>query len=376
MKTEVITADAVIAGGGLHGLSTAIHLANAGLRVVLLEQDRIGRHASSANAGGVRRLGRALPEIPLAQAALEQWHCIEDLVDDDCGFRESAQIKVAEDETGLIALEARSQSVRDCGFFHEQVIDAATLRDMLPQAASHCVGGLIVRGDGHADPFATVTAFHRKAVSLGVQVYERAPVREITHSNDLWQVKSALHRFESPYFVNAAGAWGGEIARLMGEAIPIEAQALMLMITERIKPFLSGVVGAQGRALSFKQFDNGTVLMGGAYQGKANMRTGQTTLDARQLAANARAAVAIFPLMSRARVTRAWAGIEGVTPDHLPIIGAARQTGGYHLFGFSAHGFALSPIGGRIIADLISARQTNWPIAPFSASRFSKSSSV
>ena len=61
-------ADAIVIGGGLHGCATALYLARSGLTVIVVEKDYVGRHASSANAGGVRRLGRALPEIPLAVA--------------------------------------------------------------------------------------------------------------------------------------------------------------------------------------------------------------------------------------------------------------------------------------------------------------------
>ena len=55
-------ADAIIIGGGLFGCSTALHLAMHGMSVIVLEKDHVGRHASGVNAGGVRRLGRALPE--------------------------------------------------------------------------------------------------------------------------------------------------------------------------------------------------------------------------------------------------------------------------------------------------------------------------
>lgn len=64
MAVSTLTADAIIIGGGLHACSTALHLALAGLDCVIVEKDHIGRHASGVNAGGVRRLGRALPEIP------------------------------------------------------------------------------------------------------------------------------------------------------------------------------------------------------------------------------------------------------------------------------------------------------------------------
>ncbi|MDP6768743.1 MAG: FAD-dependent oxidoreductase, partial [Arenicellales bacterium] len=96
-----ISADTVIIGGGLHGGSVAVHLASRGVSCIVLEKDHVGRHASGVNAGGVRILGRALPEIPIAKASRELWHNIRDLVDDDCGFVPSGQVKVAETEDEL-----------------------------------------------------------------------------------------------------------------------------------------------------------------------------------------------------------------------------------------------------------------------------------
>jgi sarcosine oxidase, subunit beta len=80
------TADVVVIGGGLHGCSTALHLALRGLRPVLIEKDYAGRHASGVNAGGVRQLARHIAEIPLSIASMALWERIEDLVHDDCGF--------------------------------------------------------------------------------------------------------------------------------------------------------------------------------------------------------------------------------------------------------------------------------------------------
>jgi hypothetical protein len=72
---------------------------------------------------------------------------------------------------------------------------------------------------------------------------------------------------------------------MIGDPVPLEAQALMLMITDRLAPFVKPVIGVQGRSLSFKQFDNGTVLIGGAFRGRAEHN--RTHLDPRGLAANA-----------------------------------------------------------------------------------------
>src|SRR3981081_2212818 len=93
--------DIIVIGGGLHGCSAALHLARRGLKVLVLEKDYAGRHASGVNAGGGRRLGRHLAEIPLSGASMELWHRIGDLVDDDCGFDSHGQVKIAESEAEL-----------------------------------------------------------------------------------------------------------------------------------------------------------------------------------------------------------------------------------------------------------------------------------
>jgi sarcosine oxidase subunit beta len=143
-------ADVIVVGGGLHGCSAALHLARAGLRPLVLEKDYVGRHASGVNAGGVRRLGRHEAEIPLSVAALEMWHRIAELVDDGCGFESVGQVKVAESEAELELLRTRQARLRSLGFEHEELVDARELRELVPAAAPHCVGGLVSRRDGAA----------------------------------------------------------------------------------------------------------------------------------------------------------------------------------------------------------------------------------
>ena len=375
MAASSHTADAIIIGGGLHGCATALHLARAGLDAIIIEKDHVGRHASGVNAGGVRRLGRALPEVPLANAALAQWHTIRDLVDDDCGFASPGQVKVAETEAELLALRERRDSLVALGYDHEEIIDEKQLRELLPAVAPHCVGGMWVDGDGHANPFETVQAFKRKALSLGVRILEKAPVETLKKRGGTWRIRSAQERLEAPIVVNCAGAWGGQVAAMLGEHAPVKVLALMLMITDRLNPFVKPVVGAQGRSLSFKQFGNGTVLIGGGHQGRAEPQNNRTHLNFSGLAANASAAAKLFPAMRGARIVRCWAGLEGQMPDGIPVIGDSAAEGAFHAFGFSAHGFALSPIVGKIIADLVTAGHTDLPIDAFSIGRFAKPAS-
>ncbi len=364
------SADVIVIGGGLHGLSCALYLAQAGRRVCIVEKNTIGRHASSANAGGVRQLGRALPEVPLACAALPIWHDIRALVDDDCGFVNSGQIKVAETESQLLSLTERRKTLLGLGYEHEEIIGKQELYDRLPALAPGCVGGMIVQSDGHANPFRTVQAFRRKVESLGVSILENTAVTRVSNRGQTWQINPTREIIEAPVVVNAAGAWGGQIATMLGDHAPVRATALMLMVTERLVPFITPVVGAQGRSLSFKQFDNGTVLIGGAYEGRAEPGHNQTHLDFGGLARNAAAAAALFPAMRRAKILRCWAGIEGQLPDNIPIIGAGRKKGVFHAIGFSAHGFALTPIVGKIIADLVVHGVSGFSTQAFAAGRF------
>ena len=82
---------------------------------------------------------------------------------------------------------------------------------------------------------------------------------------------------------------------------------------------------------------------------------------------------ALFPQLRDVRVVRFWAGIEGVLPDEIPVIGpSATQEGAWHAFGFSAHGFQLGPIVGRILAERIVDGHSDLPIAAFRIDRFNQ----
>lgn len=116
-------ADAIVIGGGIHGCSTALHLALAGMKPVLIEKDYAGRHASGVNAGGVRQLARHVAEIPLSVRSMEIWERIEDLVDDDCSFESHGQVLVAETDAELEQCRARVAELNTLGFSHEELIE-------------------------------------------------------------------------------------------------------------------------------------------------------------------------------------------------------------------------------------------------------------
>jgi sarcosine oxidase subunit beta len=365
------SADVIVIGGGIHGCSTALHLALRGVRVILLEKDYSGRHSSGVNAGGVRQLARHIAEVPISVFSMALWERIGELVDDDCGFASHGQVLVAESEDELGELRKRVGELRLHGFTHEELIERDELKRLVPAVSDHCPGGVVSRRDGAADPFRTTQAFRRKAVALGVQAHEGVTVTGLRRAGAAWRVETSAGAFEAAKVVNAAGAWADRIAAMVGDPVPLEVIAPMLMITGRVPHFIDPVVILRSRKLSFKQFANGTVMIGGGHLARPYRDENRSEIDWHKLAESAKTVWELFPVMRSTTIVRAWAGIEARMPDDIPVIGpSASAQGVYHQFGFSGHGFQLGPGVGALMAELVATGATNLPIAPFSVGRF------
>lgn len=365
--------DVLVIGGGLHGLSAALQLASGGLRVTLVERDWVGRHASGATAAGVRTLGRDPSEIPISLEAMEMWYRIEELTGDNCGFFGGSQLCIAETAEELQTLVARAAKVAALGYGHEEVLDAAEVRRIAPCLGPRVAGGLVAQRDGAADPHRTIRAFRRAAERAGVEIREGCTVTAIDRSGDEWVVEAGDETFILPVVINAAGAWAARIAALAGEQIALGMKASMMIVTERLAPFLEPVLSLAGRPLTLKQSNQGTVVIGGGLQGSADLDTMESRVRFGELARGARAAVDLVPALRDVRITRTWTGIEARTRDQLPVLGPSSVARGlYHSFGYSGHGFQLVPVSGAILAELILEGRTSRDIAAFSPARLAK----
>ena len=366
-----MNSDVLIIGAGLVGASTALQLAMRGCRCTVIDKESPGRHASGANAGGLRQLNRDPAEIPLTVEAAKMWHDIESLVDSDCDARFPGQLRVAENQSDMDKLEQRAAMVRSMGYQHEEIINRKELYQLVPALSPHCVGGLICRGDGYARPYHALTAFRQKAEALGVTFHSSTEAHNINQEGDDWSVHTSQGTFNSAILVNCAGAWAGELAAQMHEPVPLTPKALMLMVTERLPHFVDPVMGAASRNLSFKQMQNGTLIIGGALVAKLDFAAERTDIDWHQLASSAKTVLDFFPQLDDVRIVRAWAGIEGFMPDNIPVISASKTANNaFHAFGFSAHGLQLSPVIGRIMSQLILDGRSDLPIEPFIINRF------
>jgi sarcosine oxidase subunit beta len=368
---------AVIVGAGLQGCSIALFLARAGWKVVVLEKNLAGRHASGVNAGGLRMLMRDWREYPLSQLAMAHWANLGALVGDDaaqpCEVRlGAAQVAVALDRAEMSWAEARATEMQRRGLGEEELLSQAEVRRLLPGISQAAVGGLVSRRDGHANPAASARAFREAAKAAGAAIVENCRALGLGRiAGGGWRVETATGTLEGGVLINCAGAWGSRVAALADEALPVEPTALSMMVTVRVQPFVTPVVLGIDRPLSFKQSAAGSLVIGGGILGRAcpDQDTSFTVMD--RMAQSAAVTVEAFPALAQVAILRTWTGLEGKTPDGIPIIGpGTKHPDLWHVFGFCGHGFQLAPAVGEVVAQSLNEGKTHSLLAPFSPGRF------
>jgi sarcosine oxidase subunit beta len=353
-------------------------LARAGWQVTLIEKGLAGRHASGVNAGGLRLLMRDAREYPLSLRAMELWDNLPDLIGataaETCEVRlGTSQIALAMDAAELGWARARAQDMHRRGFDSEELIDPEELRRLLPGLADSACGGLISRRDGHANPANAARAFRDAAEAAGARVLERCALRELRPAvGGRWCAATDAGSLEAEWVINCAGAWGADVAARLGETLPIKVLALTMMVTARVQPFITPVVIGIDQPLSFKQSAVGSLVIGGGILGKPCLDQDTSFAVMDRMPSSAAAAIAAFPALAGVLVLRTWTGLEGATPDGIPIIGPSGQHRGlWHVFGFCGHGFQLAPAVGEVVAQSLISGRVDPRLAPFAADRFS-----
>lgn len=366
-------ADVLIIGGGIQGCATAFHLAKSGASVIVLEKDYVARHASGVNAGGVRLLGRDLSEVPLSKASMELWQTLDETLGEETGFRPQSLVNIAVDEADIVTLKQREAKMHLAGYTYEKIIDQDELRARLPHVHPSCVGGVVSEMDGYAIPYQSTNAFRLAAARHGAEFIEGAELLGLRRVGANWIARTQSTTIEAETVVNCAGAWADQVAMMIGDNVPLSHAAPMLMITARLPHFAKPVVGAVSHQLSFKQFENGTVLIGGGAKGFADRAANSTRLDYVKLALAAKTTIDFFPIMARATINRMWAGLEAYMPDNLPVIGPAiNAERAFHAFGFSAHGFQMGPIVGEVVANMVLDGAPRFDLSAFRIDRYDR----
>ncbi|NVN11392.1 NAD(P)/FAD-dependent oxidoreductase, partial [Nguyenibacter vanlangensis] len=174
--------------------------------------------------------------------------------------------------------------------------------------------------------------------------------------------------------VLAGGVWLEKMLGWFGHAIPIRCLVNQLAVTETMPRVMGSVVSIANGLLSLKQFANGSVLIGGGWQGEGNIQEGGTRVIPENLRGNLRLAQHVVPRLAQAQILRVWLGLESETPDAMPLIGALTARDDAFVIGCVHSGFTSGPYMGRLLAERILGGAPD--LGAFDPRRFSPSPSL
>jgi sarcosine oxidase, subunit beta len=368
-------ADVIIVGGGIMGASAAFFLRRRGRSVILLERGLIGQQASGTNFGNVRRQGRFLPQLPLANRSREIWGKLPELIGHDAEFLMSGHIRVCYREEQADQLETYAKEAAHYGL-NLELVRGAEMRARFPFLGPEVLAGSYSAKDGHANPRLAAPAIGRAAARLGAQIFENTEIVTVEKEGAEFRATSADGQvFRAPQLLITAGAWGSLLSEQFGEPVPMAVHGPQMAVTEPVRYSLKPVVGVSSPLMEevvyFRQVARGNIVLGGCARGpaypdvrRAYVLPQNTLLQFRQL-------YRVAPALARLNIIRVWSGIEGYMSDDRPVMGASGNVSGlYYAFGFCGHGFQLGPGVGDVMAELIDTGATSTPLEPFDIRRF------
>ena len=415
-------ADVVVIGAGIVGCSTAYSLARRGARVVVLERAQVPGEQSRKNWGFVRQQGRDPLEMPLVMEANRLWRGLEREIGADVEWVRGGNLALAADEARMARFEAWLPVARECGL-DTRLLRARELLDVIPGLGGSWVGGMHTPGDGHADPEKATDALARAAVAHGAVIQLGCAVQGVrTHAGAVDGVVTERGEIRASWVVCAAGAWSSRLARTLGLALPQRWVRGTVARTTPAPALTACAVWGPGVAFRQRRDGSFTIAAGGAldhdvtleslhqlrfflpnfWKNKSMFRfhVGQPLL--RSLAAALPGSAArrdplawdrhvqpvpnpdkvsrslaelqrVLPALPPLRIARSWAGIIDAAPDLVPVLGEVASPRGFvFATGFSGHGFAMGPIAGRLVSELIVDGKPSLDISGFRHARFAE----
>ncbi|MGK9202487.1 MULTISPECIES: NAD(P)/FAD-dependent oxidoreductase [Sinorhizobium] len=420
------SADVVIIGGGIIGISTALFLAERGVKVVLCEKGDLGGEQSSRNWGWVRVMGRDRREIPLAMEALKIWDTLDARVGGETGFRRSGILYISETEQDVANRDAWLALAKPHGVDSRQ-LTADETRERMAGTAIRYKGALYTPSDGRAEPQKAVPAIAAGARRAGAHIVTGCAVRGVEKSaGRVSAVVTEKGRIEASTVVLAGGAWSRLFCKGLGIRLP---QLKVRNTVLRTAPVEGGPAGAGATATYAyrKRLDGGyTIATAGANlhplvpdtlaffrdfraarraEGEA-VQAGLSAQSWRELFEIASVpldrpgaferhrildprpdpksvlkafeeARKALPKLRTVEPVQIWAGLIDVTPDVVPVISHAKEVPGLVIAtGFSGHGFGIGPGAGHLVADLVTGDPPIVDPSEFRLSRFSDGSPI
>jgi len=368
------TADVVIVGGGIIGLSIAYYLAvkKAG-RIVLFEKGQLGEGSTSRCVGGIRTQFSTEINIRFSLESLKTFE----------RFKEEFGVNPEFKKIGYLFLAATEQEIE---VFKENIalqrkfnipvefLSPDEVRARWPYLRTDDIlGGTFCPWDGYAGPNEILSGLVHGAKRAGVIIYEGMEIVGISLTKGKIQsVKTKDEEIFTPVVVNAGGPYAASIGEMAGIKIPVKPLRRQIFITA---PFHLTDQPAPltidfHRGWYFRQEGNG-LLLSGPLDREPSF---DISIDYEAMAETSENAMYRVPSLEKARIARGWAGLYEISPDHHAVLGNVPEVEGLILAnGFSGHGFQHSPAVGKVISELIAdGKAGTIDISPLRIERFGR----
>ncbi|MFE3325475.1 NAD(P)/FAD-dependent oxidoreductase [Streptomyces sp. NPDC059176] len=374
--------DVVIVGAGVVGAACAYYASRAGLAVAVVDRGPVAGGTTGAGEGNLLVSDKeAGPELDLALLSTRLWRELAHVLPQQTEYEPKGGLVVAPDETSLTALRGFAEAQRKAGVEAHEVT-ADRIHDLEPHLAHGLSGGFHYPQDAQVQPAQAAARLLAAARSSGAVVRLGEEVSAILGGpgGRVRGVRTPRGRLLAPAVVNAAGAWGGELARLAGTELPVLPRRGFVLVTEplprvvRHKVYAADYiadVASGSAALQSSPVVEGTPA-GPVLIGATRERVGfDRSLSVEALHRLARQAVALFPVLAEVRVMRAYHGFRPYLPDHLPAIGPdPRVPGLFHACGHEGAGIGLAPATGLLVTCALTGGQPALDPRPFKPERF------
>ena len=366
--------DAIIIGGGGHGLATAYYLAkNHGLtNIAVLEKGYLG----SGNIGRNTTIVRANYFLPgnseFYSHALKLWEKLETELNYNVMHSQRGHIILFHSDGQRDAAVRRGNAIVNQGDDAE-LLSVPQLKEMMPyldydQSRFPIYGGLIQRRAGTARHDAVAWGYARGADGMGVDLIQNCEVTGIDiEGGRVTGVQTTRGPIRARKVGMVVAGRSSQVAAMAGMRLPIESHVLQAFVTEGLKPVIDNVVSYGMGHFYISQSDKGGLVFGGdidmyaSYASRGNLPMVEHVMEA---------GMTLMPMLARARVLRSWGGIMDMTPDGSPIIDKTHIDGLFVDAGWNYGGFKAVPASGWCMAHLMATGESHEVARRFRLDRF------
>lgn len=349
------TAEVVIIGGGVMGASTAYHLAQRGIKdVLLLERDEFfGTEATGRCAGGVRYQFSTEINVRLSLLSLPMLDRFKQEIGQDINFRKCGYLFVLTRPQDVVFFQHSLELQRSLGVPTEW-LSAEEVRRRLPlMRFADALAGSFNAQDGLVDPNSVVMGYVNKAQHHGARCLNNVEVTGIQVAGGrVAGVVTNQGTVSTRVVINAAGPWAGLVGEMAGVEVPISPVRRQIITTTPLPEVPADFPFVLDFAQSLYFHREGEGILTGMSNNNEKPGFDQNVDEAFEMV-NMESAIARMPLLEKASLLSHWAGLYEVTPDAHPIYGATPVEGFHLVAGFSGHGFMHGPISGRLMTELI-----------------------